>query len=195
MIEKEIKLNVNKTEIKFLINTLKLSKAKKEFCIKQITYRFDTKDKNLAKKGVFLRTRTGEKNTFTVKQKINTNETNIKCRKEIEVDVGNNNNIITINEMLKILGYQDITIMEKYRMQWDIYNCKVVIDELSIGFYIEIEGDEDKIYKLIRDLKLENKEVIIDTYWGLFEKYKQLNNIKGNNIQFSSNYNSFLMSL
>jgi adenylate cyclase class IV len=196
MIENEIKLNLTKKEIKALINRIKLGGARKEFCTKQTTYRLDTKNKDLEKRGVFLRTRAGEKSTFTIKQKITSSRKDIKSRKEIEVDIDGIEKIITINSMLKILGFDYMKIMEKYRMQWEMSGCKIAIDELSFGLYVEIEGDKNKIFKIVKDLGLEKKKAITDTYWDLFEKFKKKNNIKNrDNIKFGTNYNSFLMSL
>ena len=195
MIENEIKLSITKEEIKYLVNYIEQSGARQEFCTKQVTYRFDTENKELEKKGVFLRTRRGEKDTFTVKQKIDLSEKEVKSRRELEIDI-DSEKLVIINEMLPVLGFGYTKTMEKYRMQWEVDDCKIAIDELSFGFYVEIEGDKKEIFRVVKDLGLERKNPITDTYWGLFEKLKKEKGIENKeDIRFETNYNSFLMSL
>ncbi len=195
MIEEEIKLELKNEEVSLLIDNLKSLGSTKEFCVKQVTYRFDTKNKDLEKKGVFLRTRTGEKSTFTVKKKVKSIKKNVKSREEMEVDLDEEKKILMINKMLENLGYNYCKIMEKYRMQWELDNCKIAIDELLIGFYVEVEGKKDKIFQVIEKLKLESKKPIIKTYWDLFEDFKKRKGIKNKeDIKFKNSYNSKLFS-
>lgn len=197
MTENEIKLKIkDDKELRSFIAQLKLLGAVKEFCAKQITYRFDTENKDLEKNNVFLRTRTGEKNTLTVKKKTSTMKKNVKSREELEINLATPGQILILNQMFTALGYHLCRIMEKYRMQWKLNNCKIALDELAIGLYAEIEGDEKNIFKILKKIKLQNKKPILDTYWGLFEKFKKSNNLKKQkNIKFDKKYQSKLLSL
>jgi len=193
MIENEIKLKLNLKELNSLLKKLVSLNAINEFLVKQVTYRFDTPNNDLAKNGLFLRTRTGEINTITVKKKISTIDKSIKSRKEIETDIGKAKNVLVINKMLETLGYSQKTIMEKYRMQWSLDQCKIAIDELSIGIFVEIEGNCEKINLLKNKLNFKDKESITLTYWDLFEEYKNKNNIKNqNSIIFPKKFKSAL---
>lgn len=109
------------------------------------TIRFDTSNKDLEKTGRFLRIRTGFANTITLKEKIINPD--YKERKEFETTIGNPKEIIII---LKKLGFTKTFIMEKYREKWEINGAEVVIDKLPMGNYIEIEGEEKEINRLIK---------------------------------------------
>lgn len=196
MIENEIKIALSKESLVELIKILKESGAEKEFCVLQITNRFDTNDQSLESRGVFLRTRTGETNTLTLKRKISGDNDHIKSREEIEIDLNSKEEIYTLNKIINILGFEKLLIMEKYRMQWSFSGCKIAIDELPFGFYVEIEGEKDNLFKVSDILKLNKEDSLTNTYWDIFREYKEKNGIINQaDIKFSSDHKSFLMEI
>lgn len=196
MIEQEIKLELSQQATLALIDKLKLLNAEREFCVKQVTTRFDTTGSDLANRGVFLRTRTGEKNTVTLKRKITGSAENIKSREELEITIDDQNSIDTLNNIFKILGFDHCLIMEKYRMQWSLLDCEIAIDELPFGFYVEIEGDGTNIFKVAELLQLDGARALTETYWDLFENYKNKNGLKiGENIVFLTGHNPVITKI
>jgi adenylate cyclase class 2 len=196
MIENEIKIKLTAPELKELIKNLISLKAKKEFCVKQVTNRFDTASKDLEARGVFLRTRLGEINTLTLKRKISKVTGPIRSREELEINAGGKDQILILNKIIRILGFAKCIIMEKYRMQWFFDSCEIAIDELDFGFYVEIEGAKDKIFKVAKKLKLNGAKSLTGTYWDLFREHNKKQGITGQeSIKFSSNYASLLMKL
>jgi adenylate cyclase class 2 len=196
MIENEIKISLSKEDLVELVKTLKELKAEKEFCVQQITNRFDTANQSLESRGVFLRTRTGEINTLTLKRKISGGDNNIKSREEIEIDLNSKEEVYTLNKIINILGFEKLLIMEKYRMQWSFNDCKIAIDELPFGFYVEIEGEKDNLFKVSDILKLNRSDSLTSTYWDIFRGYKEKNGIVNQeDIKFLPDYKSFLMEI
>ncbi|MDD5551647.1 MAG: class IV adenylate cyclase [Candidatus Pacebacteria bacterium] len=145
------------------------------------TFRFEKPDDFLSKKGTFLRTRKGFKNTITLKKKIINKH--FKEREEIELEIFD---IEKMNTILKELGFTKVNTMEKYREKWLIGGCEVVMDKLpKIGTFLEIEGSPQKIKIISKKLGLNFKEKINDTYWDLWNEYWEDKKTKRANISFS----------
>jgi predicted adenylyl cyclase CyaB len=179
-------INNKEIEIKFKIESIeklreKLKENGAQFRGKafQKTFRFDTHEKKLEKMNKFLRVRTGFKKTLTLKEKIE--DKNFKKRKETELEIEDPKKMTSI---LKKLGFTKILIMEKNREKWFFKKTEIVIDELPMGKFIEIEGSEDSIEKVIKILNLDSKKRILGTYWDLWRDFKKKNNLKGEDIIF-----------
>ena len=168
-IEKEVKFEID--NIDSFIKKLKSLDAKFIHKSFQKTIRFDNKDKELEKSGKFLRVRSGEKNIMTMK--IKKDNKNVFEREEIELEISD---IENARKIINQLGFDYERVMEKNRSDWNLDGIKISVDELPFGFFVELEGEEDKIFKLIKKLGLNKSKKIIDTYWELFEKYKKKNN-------------------
>ncbi len=183
-VEKEIKFSVE--DINSLINRLKEKKAKFISSSFQRTTRFDTPSKELEKQGKFLRTRSGHKNIMTLKIN-NRSQNNLFESQEIEFET---DHIEKIRDILNEIGFSKELIMEKYRVNMELDGVDISIDELPFGFFIELEGEEDKIFELAKKLGFDLNKKIVVTYWDLFEIYKRENNKEylGENIVFENNH-------
>lgn len=178
-IEKEIKLLIDLDKVKSIINSPSFHLEKSVF---QRTIRRDTEDLSFEKQNTFIRTREDNKNTITVKRKTHDN-TEVFEREEFETEVGD---METMNAILEILGLTKSWVMEKYRIQGQYENVTITLDELSFGIYMEIEGEEEEIEKVVKDLGLDLGKKVTVTYWDLWEDYKKEHNIDPNseNIEF-----------
>jgi predicted adenylyl cyclase CyaB len=177
-------------EIKFKIKNLnlikrKLKDKKAKFIGKTLerTIKFDTENKDLEKKGKFLRVRTGFKNVITFKRKIKRKDTKFKEREEIELEISEPEKMKVI---LENLGFTKKWMMEKYREKWILGDAEIVIDKLpEMGNFLEIEGNKKSIQKTAKLLGLRLADGITATYWGLWEDYCQRKGIeKEENIIF-----------
>ncbi len=173
-------------EVKFALkNALKIRKILKRNKAKfkgrafERTVRFDSKDKKLEKSGKFLRIRTGFEKTITFKKKIENK--NFKERIEIELEIDDEKKMA---EILKNLGFNKILIMEKFREKWTLLDTEIVIDKLPMGLFIEIEGGEKAINKMIKLLELDSEKRILVTYWDIWKNFARKNKIKNQNIIF-----------
>lgn len=177
-IETEIKLKVDDLEL--LMENLK---NKAEFLGEafQKTIRFDTPDRDLERKGIFLRVRSGFENVITLKKKIET-ASGVFAREEIEVDI---KDIDKMAKILSDLGFNRQWIMEKYRSEWKYNNLILSVDKLPFGDYLEIEGKEDEIEQAAKEFGFNFKNKIISSYWDIFAEYKKQHGIVEENIVFS----------
>jgi len=188
-IEKEIKLEIK--NLSRLISYLKKNGAKVLNKSKEKTIRLDTSTGSLEKRGVFLRVRSGSKNTITLKEKIG-DDKNVRARKETEFEI---QDVEAMAYILEKLGFDSPRIMEKYRINLTYKGVKLSIDELFFGLYLEIEGAENKIKKVAKELGFEPEEKILITYWDLLEDYNKKNKTKISDILFTKGYRSKLISL
>jgi adenylate cyclase class 2 len=163
--EKEIKIQIK--DITSLDKVLVKLGAKFIGSAFQRTIRFDTPAMDLEKQGKFLRVRSGFDNVITLKVKSSNKK--VYEREETEFEVGN---IESARKVFNTLGFTKELIMEKYRSNWQLYDAVISIDELPFGFFVEIEAEEDQIFKVAGELGLDINKKIIESYWGVFEKYK-----------------------
>ena len=183
--------NSIEVEIKFKILDLQALKEKIKAArgrelhrnIFQRTIKMDTPEESLRKKGVFLRVRDGEKKIMTVKSKLPGSDEKFKERQELEIEISD---IELAEKILSTLGFTQKLIMEKYRTEYELAETVLALDRLPFGDYLEIEGDKDSIEKVVRMLGLEKQERLVHTYWHLFDDYKKINNLTGENIVFDN---------
>lgn len=182
--EKEIKLEIN--DYQKVMDSLKIVGADFLGNAFQRTIRFEKGKGELEKKGLFLRVRSGFKNTLTMKIKVD--NANVFEREEIELEV---EDVEKVRKIMNKLGFDKELIMEKYRSKWKLGSVDICVDELPFGFFVEIEGDEKNIFETVKKLGLKKEGKITVTYWDLFEDYKkQTGKDLGKNIVFPNNYES-----
>lgn len=178
--EVEVKFKIqNKEEIrKKLINIG--GETKGEFFQRGIP--LDTPNGDLHRKGIFLRVRSGGVNTLTVKKKFKEDNSRYKERDEFEVEVSSIEKTIII---LENLGFKKLRVIEKYREEFKFPNVTVVLDRLPFGNYMEIEGTEEEIEKMIVLLGFTNSQRITQTYWALNQKYWKEKGLDAEDIVFT----------
>lgn len=142
-------------ETKFLVRDihdieLRLIKLKADVHkprILETNIRFDTKDKQLTSDFKVLRLRQDSTQWLTYKEPgefLN----GIQTRHEIELNVGD---IKTTQSILEALGFFPYLTYQKYRTVYILNDIKIMLDELPIGDFIEIEGDRIESIKKIAD--------------------------------------------
>jgi len=186
--EKEIKLEVS--DFDAVIKSLKENGAEFLGNAFQKTIRFDDENKGLEKQGIFLRVRSGFENVITMKIKVK-NDTVFE-RKEIELHI---EDIEKMRKIIKKLGFEKEFIMEKYRSRWVLDGVDISLDELPFGLFIELEGDENKIFEVAKKLNLDTSKRIIVTYWDIFDKYKEKTGKTGEDIEFERDYKSKIIKI
>jgi len=93
-------------------------------------------------------------------------QSDVKKRREIEVDVGGDR---AIQDILAALGYEAKLTVEKTRVLWRFGGCEVALDSLeSLGDFVEIEGpDSEQIAEVQRRLGLSHLSHIVCSYAGM----------------------------
>jgi adenylate cyclase class 2 len=131
--------------------------------------RFDTPQKSLSAAGQALRLRKDERVRLTYKGPADLSQ-QITSRTELEVEVSD---FDTTRRIMEALGYEVMMIYEKFRTTWQVGDTEVVLDELPIGVFCEIEGEDlDQILAVVNKFELNWERRITDSYLSIFGQLK-----------------------
>jgi adenylate cyclase class 2 len=131
--------------------------------------RFDTADRSLKHAGRLLRLRRERRCYLTYKDNTHP-ESGALRRREIEVEVGDFDACL---RLIQALGYEPVFVYEKYRTTYAHGDCRVMLDELPFGHFVEIEGDRSEIEELAGRLRLKWQCAIPRSYHALFGGMRQ----------------------
>ena len=130
---------------------------------------YDLPDLPLRKRGDLLRLRKyGSEWVLTHKAKGKTGRHKIRVETETQVTDGHKMDMI-----LHALGFSPTFRYEKFRAEWSDGKGHVVVDETPIGNFGEIEGRSRWIDETARQLQIQRKDYITDTYATLFFQWKE----------------------
>jgi adenylate cyclase, class 2 len=111
--------------------------------------------------------RVGERALLTFKERF-PGSSAIKHQREEETEVADAD---AMHAILEALGFTPALVYEKRRETWEFRKAEVVIDELSFGLFMEIEGDEEEIEAAERELGIDGFAAEHFTYPQLAEQY------------------------
>jgi adenylate cyclase class 2 len=131
--------------------------------------RFDTTDRSLENSGRLLRLRREQRCYLTYKADTHVENGALRQR-EIELEVGDFDICL---RLIQGLGYEIVFIYEKYRTTYACGGCRVMLDELPLGQFVEIEGDRPEIEELAGKLGLKWQCAIPRSYHALFEDMRR----------------------
>jgi adenylate cyclase class 2 len=165
--EIEAKLKVDSLEQM----TAKLTELGAEFRQEQLQtdYHFDDANMTLQKTDRCLRLRrqlVNESERFFLTYKGAKEKSSFKKRQEIEIEIVDGG---SVQKLFSALGYEKVLVIEKRRLTWQLGDCVVALDELTlIGNFVEIEGpDEGKIADVQKSLGLSGLSHIKKSYSAL----------------------------
>lgn len=183
-IEIEIKLAIAEPLVKGVIDRIeKEFNCKKTNPFHQITHQFFFDD--YTKQTAFPRVRNEENGniTFTVKAKLKETSEFFK-RTEIDLVIDDAEKVI---QMMPLLGFPKKISWEKKRHSFSMDDSTDIcffLDETPMGWFLEIEAEEDKIENAIAKLDLQEAKRINKAYLGLWEEYKIEHNISCEDMLF-----------
>ncbi len=166
-------------EAKFYVKDLKQIEARlhdlkarlKQPRIHETNIRFDTPNQDLHREQRVLRLRQDDKVRMTYKD-ASKNEQGVLNRTEIEFVV---EDFEKAKRLLEALGYEKSLFYEKYRTTYELDNTYVMLDELPMGSFIEIEGESiDSIREIGRKLGIKWDTAISTSYSALFERVRKV---------------------
>jgi adenylate cyclase class 2 len=178
-------------EVKFLVNNLKNIESRLQDLgarlvqnrILEKNLRFDLPDATLRNSFKVLRLRQDEQAILTYKGPGKVVD-RIRAREEWEVTVSD---LSVMQKILESLGYAIEFTYEKYRTTYDINFALVMLDEMPLGHFIEIEGDSnDSIISLANQLHLDFSAAISESYQLLFERSKKSLGLKFRDLTFNN---------
>lgn len=167
MIETELKFKIQNTES--LIRALKTLSFKMDSnkIYEKITM-FDNPKQIMKNTDGRIRLRVSNKKTeLSYKKPIARN--GIKQEIEHEVTVSDQNEILKILEMME---FYPVSSYERYRTTLIKNNIIATIDEYPFSYFLEIEGNKNKIVEVANSLKLDLNQNITDSCDTLFLKWR-----------------------
>lgn len=145
--------------------------------------RFDTPSGSLTSAGQALRLRKDQRNRLTYKGQ-SALDSEVTSRQELEIEVSD---FETTRKILEALGYQVAVMYEKYRTTWHYKDAEIVLDELPIGVFCEIEGHNvEQIREIAVDLGLSWEKRISTSYLGIFSLLKAQLDLKVDHLTFGA---------
>lgn len=130
-------------------------------------WRFDTHDRQFGDSGEVLRVRKDIQSYLTYKRPTTTPENRV----EIEIEISDAE---SATELLLALGFEVVTIYEKYRETFLYEESLVFLDELPFGHFVEVEGETiDAIRENSVALGLNWENRIPKNYLQIFNELKK----------------------
>jgi len=88
----------------------------------------------------------------------------VSARLEFEVEISD---LTTGRHIFEVLGYEVITIYEKFRASYSLDNVELSLDEMPFGEFMEIEGgDAQQIRQMSDKLKFKVGKPLISKLFG-----------------------------
>jgi adenylate cyclase class 2 len=132
--------------------------------------RFDTSKRDLSASCHVLRLRQDTRALLTFKGPADPNS-EVSARPEYEVEISD---LTTGRHILESLGYEVITIYEKYRTSYSLDTVEISLDEMPFGSFMEIEGADTQHIQAMAgklNLKWENRSAL--SYLRIFSQVKE----------------------
>ena len=164
-VESEIKLRMEGPEsARAAVTALGATLARPRHFEDNVLY--DDARRSLLASGRVLRLRRAEGRAIvTAKGPRQERADGVKSRPEAEVDVAD---AFAFEKVLFALGFQKVFRYQKYRETWRWRDVEIVVDEMPIGTFLEIEGPVATIHEAARALGRERKDYIAESYPSLF---------------------------
>lgn len=142
----------------------------------------DTDDEQLRRRRCVLRVRMEcGKSRVTFKGPVQPSA--VKTREEVETVVGDGEVLLRVFEEL---GLHVWFRYEKYREEYAHEDVIVAIDETPVGVFVELEGGEQGIAAMAEALGRSESDYVLDSYRGLFLKYREELGMSGADMVFDA---------
>ncbi len=153
-------------------------------------YRLDTPEGELTRAGRVLRIRKDDRVRVTYKDDAR-NEEGVIARTEIEFTT---DNLEITRAFFEALGYPVAMVYEKYRRVYRLGDVEVMLDELPIGTFAEIEAPSNTLIDgAAQMLGLDLSKAVAASYVAVFETARQNVGFKFRDLIFE-NFEGFTLS-
>ena len=105
----------------------------------------------------------------------------MKLREDLETAVADAS---VLEQVLERLGLRAWFRYQKYREEFALDGVVVAVDETPIGTFVELEGAEAGIAAAAAALGRTTADYILDSYYGLFMKYREALGFRGAHMVF-----------
>lgn len=152
--------------------------------IHEVNLRYDDHSMALTASRQVLRLRQDTRTRLTFKDERGLpTQDSATSRYEAEVEISD---FEAMQAILDKLGYHVFMVYEKYRTTYALDSAEVVLDEMPYGNFVEIEGDEDAIGRVLEDLQLQTAPRFSQGYISLFENVRRSLGLKFQDLTFRS---------
>ncbi|MEP7291579.1 MAG: class IV adenylate cyclase [Chloroflexota bacterium] len=145
--------------------------------------RYDDSANWLSARGIVLRLRQDSRARLTYKEGERLVGDYGSSRYEAEVEVSD---FATMETILTKVGFHPVFIYDKYRTTYALEGAEVTLDEMPYGNFVEIEGDEDAIRRVVEKLELQGARRMTASYTSLFKFVKKNLALKFNDLTFEN---------
>lgn len=145
--------------------------------------RYDTLDEKLRAKNGVLRLRQDTRIRLTFKDGERVAGEHGTTRFEAEVEVSD---FDVMEVILGKLGYFRFMVYEKYRTTYELHGTEVTLDEMPYGNFVEVEGEDDSIGRVITALELQDAPQFRNSYVVLFENVRRRLNLDIRDLSFEN---------
>lgn len=147
----------------------------------QEDFLLDTEDETLRRRRCVLRVRLeAGKSRITFKGPVQVSP--MKLREEVETVVGDGEVLLRVFEEL---GLHVWFRYQKYREEFAAEDVIVAVDETPVGAFVEVEGGEQGIERMVTQMGLDPSAYIVDSYRALFLKHRAEAGLTGNDMVFA----------
>jgi adenylate cyclase class 2 len=145
--------------------------------------RLDTADAKLQQAGKLLRLRQDDQVRVTFKENAHL-EDGVITRTEIEFTAAD---LDAVKLLFAGLGYYPVVVYEKYRQTFRLGDVLVMLDELPIGNFVEVEAPNNILIEgMVQILGLDGSRAIKTNYLGLWAMAKQNAGLKVHDLTFQA---------
>jgi len=178
-------------EVKFLIadlaamrqRLLALGATRKTPRTYEDNWLFDTPDAQLARQGRLLRLRRAQRNLITYKEPPTHPDQDFKVRHEYEIEV---NDFAQARTILQKLGFTPSGRYEKYRETFTYQAAEIVLDEVPVGMFMEIEAPREVIRSIATALGLDFGDRLVAGYGDIFAAVRRTYNLAVTDMTFAA---------
>lgn len=117
-----------------------------------------------------LRLRQDTRVRLTLKESPDRNSGGFSQRFEAEVEVSD---FETMELILSKMGFFPALTYEKYRTTYELDGVEIVLDEMPYGNFVELEGDETSIYRVVEKVGLGDARQFGAGYMTLFDRVRR----------------------
>ena len=127
---------------------------------------YDTAEGRLRQGGRLLRLRRDRRNVLTYKEPLPREDADFKVRQEFEVEVSD---FAQAQSIVERLGFAASMRYEKYRETFTYAGAEIVLDELPVGNFMEIEATREQIRAITAALGLDFADRLRGSYGDILE--------------------------
>jgi adenylate cyclase class 2 len=148
----------------------------------ELNLRFDAPDGRLRRAGHVLRLRRDAAVQLTFKDKSRLHD-GIRSRREIELGAAD---FDTARQFLEALGYVVIFTYEKFRTTYELESLQIMLDELPLGGFVELEGPPESLKAAAAKLGLRWQAAVPRSYHELFQQAQRVRALPFSDLTFSN---------